>query len=32
MDGFYGRFLKINLTDNQFDVVTLNEELLKYLR
>jgi len=32
MDGFYGRFLKINLTDNQFDVVTLNEEiLLKYL-
>jgi aldehyde:ferredoxin oxidoreductase len=30
--GFYGRFLKINLTDNQFDVVTLNEEiLLKYL-
>ncbi len=32
MDGFYGRFLKINLTDNHFDVVTLTEEiLLKYL-
>ena len=32
MDGFYGRFLKIDLTGRQYEVVTLTEEiLLKYL-
>lgn len=28
MNGFYGRYLKINLTDEKFDLVPLNEEIL----
>lgn len=32
MDGFYGRFLKIDLTEKKFDIVGLNDEILsKYL-
>ncbi|MES0446451.1 MAG: aldehyde ferredoxin oxidoreductase N-terminal domain-containing protein [Desulfobacterales bacterium] len=32
MDGFYGRFLKIDLAEKRCDIETINDELLiKYL-
>jgi aldehyde:ferredoxin oxidoreductase len=32
MDGFYGRFLKIDLAEKKCDIETINDELLiKYL-